>query len=148
MMKSSNKKKLFWGYLLALLSFLFLIAPTLILFLINFDTYVVSGETTKISLGAMIALIFALFVMNGAFREMNTRFATLISMVVFLIIIWFLESIIKDLFWVTLSIIVGYVFFIIISSLGKTQINEYNIYKDEKLRAKVRKQTQDEIIGV
>ncbi len=147
-MKSMNKK-LYRGYLLTMLSFLALVTPTLILFLINFDTYIVSsGETTKISLGAMIALIFALFVMNGAFKEMNTRFATLISMSVFLIIIWFLESIIKDLFWVTLSVIVGYVGYIIISSFGKSQLTEYNIYKDEKLRAKVRKQAQDEIIGV
>lgn len=141
-------KKLFGGYLLTILSFLVLVTPTLILFFINYDTYIVSGETTKISLGAMLGIIFTLFIMNGAFRELNTRVATLISMIVFLIIIWFLESIIKDLFWVTLSVIVGYVFYLIISSFSKTQINEYNIYKDEKIRAKIRKQAQDEIVGV
>jgi hypothetical protein len=146
-MKAMNKK-LFGGYLLTILSFLVLVTPTLILFFINYDTYIVSGETTKISLGAMLGIIFTLFIMNGAFRELNTRVATLISMIVFLIIIWFLESIIKDLFWVTLSVIVGYVFYLIISSFSKTQINEYNIYKDEKIRAKIRKQAQDEIVGV
>jgi hypothetical protein len=141
-------KKLFNGYLLTILSFLVLVTPTLILFFINYETYIVSGETTKISLGAMLGLIFTLFIMNGAFRELNTRIATLVSMIVFLIIIWFLESIIKDLFWVTLSVIVGYVFYLITSSFSKTQINEYNIYKDEKIRAKIRKQAQDEIVGV
>ena len=146
-MKSMNKK-LFNGYLLTILSFLVLVTPTLILFFINYETYIVSGETTKISLGAMLGLIFTLFIMNGAFRELNTRIATLVSMIVFLIIIWFLESIIKDLFWVTLSVIVGYVFYLITSSFSKTQINEYNIYKDEKIRAKIRKQAQDEIVGV
>lgn len=141
-------KKLFQGYILTSLSFVAMILPTVILFIINYEDWVVSGETTKISLGAMLGLIYAIFVMNGALKEISPKLATLISMVVFLMVIWFLESVIQDLFWVTLSVIAGYVCYIGISSLGANQIQQYRIYKDEKIRAKVRKQAQDEIIGV
>lgn len=141
-------KKLLSGYLLTSLSFVALILPTLILFGINYEEWVVSGETTKISLGAMLGLLYAIFVMNGALKEISPKVATLISMVVFLMVIWFLESVIQDLFWVTLSVIVGYVFYMGISSIGQKQINEYKIYKDEKIRVQVRKQAQDEILGV
>lgn len=149
-MKSNNNniKKLWLGYGLTGLSFVGLILPTVILFAVNYNDWVVQGETTKISLGAMLGMVYAIFVMNGALKELNPKLATLISMVVVLFIVWFLESVIQDLFWVILSVIGGYVIYMSISAIGANQLLEYKIYKDEKIRAKVRKQAQDEIIGV
>jgi hypothetical protein len=43
---------------------------------------------------------------------------------------------------------VGYVLYIGVSSIGLRQINEYKTYKDEKIRAKVRKEINEEIVGV
>jgi hypothetical protein len=141
-------KKLISGYLITLLSFVVLVMPTIVLFAINYEEWVVSGETTKISLGAMLGMLYAIFVMNGAFKEVSPKIATLLSMVVFLMVIWFLESVIEDLFWVVLSVIVGYMFYIAISSIGQRKINEYKTYKDEKIRMAVRKQAQEDIMGV
>ena len=143
-----NKRKLLSGYLLTSLSFVVLILPTIILFAINYEDWVVSGETTKITLGAMLGMLYAIFVMNGALKEISPKIATLISMVVLLMVIWFLESVIQDLFWVVLSVIVGYMLYIAISSIGQRQINEYKTYKDEKVRMAVRKQAQEDIMGV
>jgi hypothetical protein len=144
-----NKRKLLVGYLLTSLSFLVLILPTIALFIVNYDIWVsVSSETTKISLGVMLGMLYAIFVMNGALKEISPKIATLISMIVFLMIIWFLESVIQDLFWVVLSVIVGYVLYIGVSSIGLRQINEYKTYKDEKIRMAVRKQAQEDIMGV
>lgn len=141
-------KKLFAGVVYTGLSFVAMILPTVILFAINYEEWVVSGETTKISLGAMLGLIYAVFVMNGALKEISPKIATLISMVVFLMVIWFLESVIQELFWVVLSVIGGYVLYIGISALGQRQLNEYRVYKEEKIRVQVRKQAQEDIMGV
>jgi len=146
-MKSMNKK-LLSGYIYTSLSFVVLILPTLILFGINYDEWVVSGETTKISLGAILGLLYAITVMSGALKEVSPKVATLVSMIVFLMVIWFLESVIQDLFWVVLSVIVGYVLYMGISSIGQRQLNEYRAYKDEKIRVAVRKEAKEEIMGV
>jgi hypothetical protein len=141
-------KKLLSGYIYTGLSFVALILPTIVLFAINYEEWVVSGETTKISFGAMLGLLYAIFVMNGALKEISPKTATLISMVVVLMIVWFLESVIKDLFWVILSVIVGYMLYMGISAIGNKQLNEYRVYKDEKIRVRVRKQAQEDIMGV
>jgi hypothetical protein len=142
-------KKLLAGFTYTALSFVALILPTVILFVINYEAWVtISGQSTKISLGAMLGLVYAIFVMNGALKEISPKVATLISMVVFLMIIWFLESVIQELFWVVLSVIVGYVCYIGISALGQRHLNEYKVYKEEKIRVQVRKQAQEDIMGV
>lgn len=144
----SMKNKLLTGYIFTSLSFVVLILPTIILFGINYEDWVVSGETTKISLGAILGLLYAIFVMNGALKEISPKVATLGSMIVFLMIVWFLESVIQDLFWVILSVIVGYIFYMGISTIGQRQLNEYKVFKEEKIRVSVRKQAQDDILGV
>lgn len=141
-------KKLLSGYIYTSISFVVLILPTLILFGINYDDWVVNGETTRISLGAILGLLYAIVIMSGALKEISPKVATLGSMIVFLMVIWFLESVIQDLFWVVLSVIIGYVMYMGISSIGQRQLNEYKAYKDEKIRVAVRKEAQDEIIGV
>jgi len=141
-------KKLLSGYIYTSLSFVVLILPTIILFGINYDDWVVSGETTKISLGAILGLLYAIAIMSGALKEVSPKVATLGSMIVFLMVIWFLESVIQDLFWVVLSVIIGYVLYMGISSIGQRQLNEYKAYKDEKIRVAVRKEAQDDILGV
>lgn len=141
-------KKLLSGYIYTSISFVVLILPTIILFGINYDDWVVNGETTRISLGAILGLLYAIVIMSGALKEISPKVATLGSMIVFLMVIWFFESVIQDLFWVVLSVIIGYVMYMGISSIGQRQLNEYKAYKDEKIRVAVRKEAQDEIIGV
>jgi putative effector of murein hydrolase LrgA (UPF0299 family) len=99
-------------------------------------------------MGAMLGMLYAIIVMRGALKEISPKTATLMSMFVFLGIIWFLDSIVEDLFWVVLSVILGYIMYIIVSSIGQQNINEYKSYKDEKTRIKARKEAQEDIVGV
>ena len=141
-------KKLLKGWLYTFSSFVLLVAPTIILFIINRDEWVVQGEATKISLGVMIGLLYAVFVMRGALKEVNAKIATLLSMFTFLAIVWFLESVIEDLFWVVLTTIIGYIFYMIISSIGNKHLVEYKAYRDEKVRVVARQEAEDDIVGV
>lgn len=145
-MKTLNKK-LLKGWLFTILSFIALISPTLILFGANYEQWV-SGDSTKISMGVLLGLLYAVLVMQGALKEVSVKAATLVSMFTFLAIVWFLDSVIEDLFWVILSVIVGYIFYIFISNIGQRNMIEYKAYRDEKVRVSVRQEAEDDIIGV
>jgi len=136
------------GAFYTILSFVVLVAPTIGLFLLNYEDWVVSGESTKISIGVMIGLLYTILVMRGALKEVSPKIATLFSMFVFLGLVWFLESIISDLFWVIFSTIVGYSMYIVVSSLGNRHLLEYRAYRDEKIRVQVRQEAKDDIMGV
>jgi hypothetical protein len=141
-------KKFLKGIFISILSFVLLILPTVILFMVNYESWVVSGESTKISIGAMLGLLYAVFVMKGAFKDISPKIATLISMGIFISIIWFLDSIMQDLFWVLLSVMIGYIFYIVVSSIGKRELDQYKSYRDEKSRIYARKEAQEDILGV
>jgi hypothetical protein len=140
--------KLLKGYIFTILSFIVLITPTLVLFGVNYDQWVVSGESTKISMGVLIGLLYAIMVMRGALKEVSAKFATLLSMFTFLAIVWFLDSVIEDLFWVILTTIIGYIFYIGVSTIGQRHLAEHKAYQDEKVRVKARQEAQDDIMGV
>ena len=141
-------KKYIKGLLYNIASFVVLITPTAFLFLINREQWVVQGEATKISIGVLIGLLYAILVMRGALKEVSPRIATLLSMFTFLAIVWFLGSIIQDLFWVILSVIIGYIFYMFIAMIGERHMQEYKAYKDEKVRVAVRQENNDDLMGV
>lgn len=146
-MKTLNKK-LLKGWLYTLASFVVLVTPTIVLFIINRDEWVTQQEATKISMGVLLGLLYAIFVMRGALKEVSVKIATLLSMFTFLAIVWFLESVIQDLFWVILSTIVGYIFYIFVSIIGERHMNEYKAYRDEKVRVQARQEANDDLMGV
>jgi hypothetical protein len=141
-------KKLIKGMIFGFSSFIVLVAPTIVLFIINRDEWVTQGDSTKISLGVMLGLLYAIFVMRGALKEVNVKVATLLSMFTFLGIVWFLDSVIQDLFWVILSTIVGYIFYMIMSSIGEKHMREYKAYRDEKVRITARQEANEDLMGV
>lgn len=141
-------KKLIKGMIFGFSSFIVLVAPTIVLFIINRDEWVTQGDSTKISLGVMLGLLYAIFVMRGALKEVSVKVATLLSMFTFLGIVWFLDSVIQDLFWVILSTIVGYLFYMIMSSIGEKHMREYKAYRDEKVRIIARKEANEDLMGV
>lgn len=140
-------KKLLKGWLYTSFSFVALISPTVILFAVNYNQWVV-GDSTKISIGVMIGLLYAILVMRGALKEVSVKAATLVSMITFLAIVWFLDTIIEDLFWVILSVIIGYSFYIVIANIGQRHMMEYKSYRDEKIRVAVRQEAKDDLMGV
>jgi len=141
-------KRMVKGVFYTILSFIALVSPTISLFILNYDVWVVSGESTKISIGVMIGMLYTILIMRGALKEVSPKIATLFSMFVFLAVVWFLESIISDLFWVIFSTIIGYSLYIIVSSIGNRNLTEYKSFRDEKVRIKVRQEAKEEISGV
>jgi hypothetical protein len=130
-------KKYVFGVLLNISAIIFFFVPFAILFIIRYDSWV-STETTKISVGVMIGLGYAILVLRGALKQMSPKLTTIISMGVFLALLWFFDSILNDLFFIVFSVMIGYIFFIGLNSWGKRQIEIAKIYKDETVRVVAR----------
>ena len=130
-------KKYVFGVLLNIAAIIFFFVPFAILFIVRYDSWVTT-ETTKISVGVMLGLFYAILVLRGALKQMSPKLTTIISMGVFLALLWFFDSIINDLFFIVFSVMIGYILFIGLNSWGKRQIEIAKIYKDETVRVVAR----------
>lgn len=132
-------KRRFKGILLTAISFVALILPLLILmYWKRNEWFAVKIDTTKVSVGFIIALIFALCMLKGAFKELDKRFTTLFVLGIIAVITWLMESIIKDITIILFAAIVGYILYLIINSLGKKDLNYVKEYNNEKARVDAR----------
>ena len=116
-------------------------------FYMNRDTYF-KEDSSSLSMGAIMTLIYIVAVMKGAFKQIDKRFATLFSIMLFTVIVWFMEAIIHDLVWILLFGTVGYVFYLIFSFWASSYLRYYKTYRDEHARVYARKEMNDEVGNV
>lgn len=127
------------GIILTILSFIALILPLLILMIWKRNEwFAVKIDTTKVSVGFIIALIFALCMLKGAFKDLDNRFTTIFVLGIIAVITWLMESIIKDITIILFAAIIGYILYLIINSLGKKDLNYVKEYNNEKARVDAR----------
>lgn len=132
-------KRKFKGILLTAISFVALIMPLLILMVWKRNEwFAVKIDTTKVSVGFIIALIFALCMLKGAFKDLDNRFTTIFVLGIIAVITWLMESIIKDITIILIAAIIGYILYLIINSLGKKDLNYVKEYNNEKARVDAR----------
>ena len=132
-------KRKFKGILLTAISFVALIMPLLILMLWKRNEwFAVKVDTTKVSLGFIIALIFALCMLKGAFKNLDNRFSTIFTLSIFAVITWLMKSIINDITVILIASLLGYISYIIINSLGKKDLDYVKEYNNEKARVDAR----------
>ena len=137
------KKKLL-GILLTTLSFVALIMPLLILMFIKRNTwFAVEVESTKVSIGFIISLIFVLCLLKGAFKDLDKRFCTIFALGIVCVITWLLETIIKDLTIILIAAIIGYILYLIINSIGKKELNYAKEFTNEKARVEARREARE-----
>ena len=136
-------KRKFKGILLTAISFVALIMPLLILMVWKRNEwFAVKIDTTKVSVGFIIALIFALCMLKGAFKDLDSRFTTIFVLGIIAVITWLMESIIKDITIILIAAIIGYVLYLVINSLGKKDLNYVKEYNNEKARVDARNEAR------
>ena len=82
-------KRKFKGILLTAISFVALIMPLLILMVWKRNEwFAVKIDTTKVSVGFIIALIFALCMLKGAFKDLDNRFTTIFVLGIIAVNTW------------------------------------------------------------
>lgn len=136
-------KRKFKGILLTAISFVALIMPLLILMVWKRNEwFAVKIDTTKVSVGFIIALIFALCMLKGAFKDLDNRFTTIFVLGIIAVITWLMESIIKDITIILIAAIVGYALYLVINSLGKKDLNYVKEYNNEKARVDARNEAR------
>ena len=137
-------KKAIKGILLTALSFIALVMPLAILmFLKRNEWFAFEVDGTKVSVGFIIALVFALCLLKGAFKELDKRFTTIFVLGIMSVITWLLDSIIQDLPLILICSIIGYVLYIVLNSFGKTSIDYAKEYRKEKARMEARNETKE-----
>jgi hypothetical protein len=140
------KKKFYRGVLFTAASMVLLVSPNLFWFYLQRDVYFETGAT-KLSVGALISLLFVFAMLRGAFKNLDKRFATFISLFVILSITWFMEAVIQDLFWIVTNAILGYSLYLVLSLIAKRDLSYYKGYRNEKSRIEARKEAQEEQFG-
>lgn len=136
-------KRKFKGILLTAISFVALIMPLLILMVWKRNEwFAVKIDTTKVSVGFIIALIFALCMLKGAFKDLDSRFTTIFVLGIIAVITWLMESIIKDITIILIAAIIGYALYLVINSIGKKDLNYVKEYNNEKARVDARNEAR------
>lgn len=135
------KKKIFRNaILLKILAFILLIAPLATLFYLKKDVYFIKGESVKLSIGAMLTLIFILLIVLGKLKNVNG--------IIWLSIIWvltiFMESILKDLKLILPLAISGLVLYNIINYFFNFEYQKFLKIKDSEVDEKIRLKAREE----
>ena len=131
------------GILLTALSFIALILPLAIVCLWKRDVwFAVRVETTKVSIGFILALIFALCMLNGAFKELDNRFTTIFTLGIIAVVTWLMDSIIQDLTIILIAAIIGYGLYLIINSFGKRDLDYVKEFTNERARMDARNEAR------
>lgn len=131
------KNKGFFGWTFKILAIILLITPLLFLTIKHKDTWFVKGAD-KISIGFIMTLLFAIMLLKGAFKNLDKRLMTAITLLVFSVIVWLLETIIQDLFWILICSFVGYLLYLLLDTIGNKLVETHKVYRQEHIREKAR----------
>ena len=143
-----SKKSLINAIIFRTLAIILLIAPMIVLTVCRKDVWFVKEQNVnKMSIGFIIALIFSLLMLKGAFKNLDKRVVPMIVMATFAVITWLLDSIINDIFWVLLCSLIGYILYIAVDSVGTHYMRIYKEYSGEKIRAIARRDYEQEEIN-
>ena len=128
-------KKLVVGRLFQVLAFIGLIMPFCLLVLIKKDIYFKTAtDTLKISLGVMIGMAYALILIIKALSEINKYVKPLVTLVIITLITFLFQSIIKDLFLILLTLVIGYILFLILITIANHFVEYGKEYKKTYIR--------------
>lgn len=140
-MKAKKKAIIF-----KILAFVLLLAPLASLIVVKRDTYfAVKGESVKLSLGLIIALIFALMCLLGKVKNLNG----IIILAILEVICFLLQSLMNDILIIIPCAIVGEMFYMIFNSFYKKYWEIYKLSRnasiDEAVRQEVRKREETQV---
>lgn len=131
-------KKKILGYVMIALAVMLFFTPFAILMIIRGDEWFKTAGDADLVVGVLLGLFYAILVLKGALKYVSSMISGLISLIVFTAIFYFIRAIISDLFWISLSVLIGYVLFWGIAAFGKRQIEIAKIYDDEGYKIKAR----------
>ena len=131
-------KKKILGYAFLILAVTLFFTPFTILMIIRGEEWFKVAGDADLIVGVMLGLFYAILVLKGALKYISNMIAGLISLIIFTSIFYFIRAIINDLFWISLSVLIGFVLFWALAAFGKRQIEIAKIYTDEGYKIKAR----------
>ncbi len=127
-------KRYVMGYLFIFLAFLLFFLPIGILFFIKYDEWVIAVSGFEVSMGFLIGITYAFIAFKGALKAVSNKASIVITLGVFSAIFYFFDSIINDLFFISMATLIGAILFLITHAIGKRQIEIARIYTNEQIK--------------
>jgi O-antigen/teichoic acid export membrane protein len=93
-------------------------------------------------LSFIIALIFALCLLNGAFKSLSNNFTTIFTLGIFAVVTYLMDSIIQDLTIILIAAMIGYALYLIINSFGKRDLDYVKEFTNERARMDARNEAR------
>lgn len=121
-----------------LISIVAVITPILLWIVFNRDTYLRGSTAVNTGIGFTLSMVFILCILKGAFKNINKNFNIIIWLGSFLGLTYFLDAVLKDLFWILLFAIIGYLLYMPCEYLASVNKRRADIASDEKIKEDVR----------
>lgn len=131
------KKRKIRGIVFSALAYIFLFAPTVVLFIVNKELYI-QENVTKLSMGAMVGAVYAVMILRGALKEVDKKLSTILTMAILLAITWLLDAVLADLFWFIFSFLIGYSLYALFISIARVELDYTREYRREYARIEAR----------
>ena len=95
----------------------------------------------KLAFGLILGFGFAFALIKDAFKNIHANTARVMNLSILLGLIWLLESVLNDMFWIVLFIIVGYIIYIPFNDRAEKADRMMKAIEDEQVRVEVREST-------
>ncbi|MFA7100097.1 MAG: hypothetical protein WC143_08500 [Eubacteriales bacterium] len=139
-----HKRKFWLSLISGFICFLFLTVPIGIWIYINRVKYLAIAQSTTMSIGFIIAIIFVALLLIGAFKDIDKRVNGVIWMGFFTGIFWLIDPIIYDLKWIALCALISLIGYVVFSKITKNAWDYVKTYKKEKVRIEARQEAEEE----
>ena len=130
------------------LSIIFLIAPLGVWLYINRAEYFTTRNVDKLSIGLILMMLFVGLMIFGALKELDKRITIFMTLGIITLLSFLLDPILDDLTWISICALIGYAFYLPLSTIGRANWNYHKVYKNEKIKIEARKEAQDDSFGV
>lgn len=123
-----------------IIAFVGLIAPVLTLIFIKKDVYFIEGETVKLSLGCIFALIFLLLSFLGKLKDLNG----ILILGIVEVLVYLLKSLVNDLLIIIPCCMAGLILYSMFNAGYKHYHEIYLIQRNAKLDQTARNDLENE----
>lgn len=128
-------RRYIFGYLFHIFSIILFVLPITLLIIFKHDDWVTQkGDGMSIAVGVIIGIVYAVLVLKGLLKFISPKISFIISLAVFSAVFYFFDSIINDLLFISLSVLIGAILFFVFNAIAKRQLEIAKIFADEQIK--------------
>ena len=92
-----------------------------------------------------MTLTFALLIVKGAFAKIEPNTKIVINLFILILIVWFMETVLNDLFIILVASVVGYIMYIPFNIIATKNGRRATVLEDELIKEEVKKERRGNV---